>query len=143
MAVGIIITPEIWYGFLRYSTKLTKMETRDIARKLADYCRRCDWSGAHAELYAADAVSIEPFDTPEYGKEVKGMDAIKKKGEKFSASVEEYHTVEVSEPLIAGNSIAFTLTMDMTIKGKGRMKSPELCVYEVKDDKIVSERFFV
>jgi hypothetical protein len=46
-------------------------------------------------------------------------------------------------PLVAGNSIAFTLTMDITMKGQGRMKSPELCVYQVKDGKIISEEFFV
>jgi hypothetical protein len=119
------------------------METQEIARKLADYCRKAEWNNAHEKLYSRDAISIEPYETPEYGKEVKGIEAIRKKGEKFGASVEKYHQIEVSEPLVAGNSIAFTLTMDVTMKGKGRMKSPELCVYEVKDDKIVSEQFFV
>lgn len=119
------------------------MDTKEIANKLVDYCKRADWERAHAELYSKDAVSVEAFDTPEYGKEVSGIDNIRQKGEKFGSSVEKYHQIDVSNPLIAGNSIAFTLTMDMSIKGKGRMKSPELCVYEVKDGKIVSERFFV
>ena len=56
---------------------------------------------------------------------------------------EKMHAIEVSEPLVAGNSIAFRLEMDMTMKGKGRMKSPELCVYQVKDGKIIEEEFFV
>ena len=124
-------------------TNSNAMNTNEIARKLADYCKRADWDGAHAELYAEDAVSMEPFETPDYPRETKGMDGIRKKGEKFDSSVEKYHHIEVSEPLVAGNSIAFTLTMDMSIKGKGRMKSPELCVYEVKDGKIIAERFFV
>jgi len=119
------------------------MNTNDIAIKLADYCRRADWDGAHDALYSTEAVSIEPFDTPEYNKETKGIEGIKKKGEKFGDSVEAFHHIEVSEPLVAGNSFAFVLTMDMSIKGKGRMKSPELCVYEVQDGKVVSERFFV
>jgi len=119
------------------------METQEIARKLADYCKRADWDGAHKELYSKDAISIEPYDTPDYSKETKGMDGIRKKGEKFNNSVEKFHHIDVSEPLVAGNSIAFTLTMDMSIKGKGRMKSPELCVYEVKDGKVVLEQFFV
>lgn len=119
------------------------MDTREIADKLVDYCKRGAWEEAHAELYSTDAISVEPFETPEYGKETRGIEAIRKKGEKFGASVEKYHHIDVSDPLVAGNSIAFTLTMDMSIKGKGRMKSPELCVYEVKDGKIASERFFV
>jgi limonene-1,2-epoxide hydrolase len=33
--------------------------------------------------------------------------------------------------------------MDLTMKGQGRMQMSEVCVYEVKDDKIVSEQFFM
>jgi hypothetical protein len=119
------------------------METQEIARKLADYCKRADWNGAHKELYAEDAISIEPYETPEYSKETKGLEEIQRKGEKFNKSVEKFHQIDVSAPLVAGNSLAFTLTMDMSIKGKGRMKSPELCIYEVKDGKVVREQFFV
>ena len=57
--------------------------------------------------------------------------------------VEKIHAIECSEPLVARNAIAFTLEMDMTMRGKGRMKSPELCVYTVTDGKIVTEEFFV
>lgn len=119
------------------------METKEIAKKLTAYCRKGDWSGAHKELYDENASSIEPYETPEFTKETKGMAGIKAKGEQFDSMVEQYHSIEVSEPLVAGNSIAFTLTMDITMKGKGRMKSPELCVYQIKDGKIVSEEFFV
>ena len=119
------------------------METSEIAKKLADYCRKADWGGAQKELYAEDAISIEPYSTPEFERETKGLKAIQEKGRKFDDMVETVHSIEVSEPLIAGNSIAFTLAMDLTMKGKGRMNSPELCVYQVKDGKIISEEFFM
>lgn len=119
------------------------METKEIAKKLVAYCRKADWSGAHDTLYAPDAVSIEPYSTPEFEKETKGLDDIRKKGRKFDSMVEQVHSIEASEPLIAGNSIAFTLAMDITMKGQGRMKAPELCVYHIKDGKIISEQFFV
>jgi hypothetical protein len=45
--------------------------------------------------------------------------------------------------LVAGNAIAMTLSMDVTMKGRGRMKLEEVCVYEVKDGKIASEQFFM
>jgi ketosteroid isomerase-like protein len=32
--------------------------------------------------------------------------------------------------------------MDVTMKGFGRMNMDEVCVFEVKDGKIVSEQFF-
>jgi hypothetical protein len=119
------------------------METKEIAKKLAAYCSKADWSGAHKELYAENAISIEPYSTPEFEKETKGLKAIIEKGKKFDSMVEKIHGIEVSEPLIAGSSIAFTLGMDITMKGQGRMNSPELCVYQVKDGKIISEEFFV
>ena len=119
------------------------METKEIAKKLVAYCRKADWSGAHNELYDANAISIEPYATPEFPKETNGLKAIEEKGKKFDAMVEKIHSIEASEPLVAGNSIAFSLGMDLTMKGKGRMNSPELCLYQVKDGKIISEEFFV
>ena len=119
------------------------METNEIAEKLVAYCRKADWDGAHRELYADNAVSIEPYSTPDFDKETKGLDAIREKGRKFDNMVEKVHSIETSEPMVAGNSIAFRMGMDITMRGKGRMNSPELCVYQVKDGKIVSEEFFV
>jgi hypothetical protein len=119
------------------------METKEVAKKLVDYCRKADWDGAHNDLYDKNAISTEPYATEDFPKETKGLKAIQKKGKTFDAMVEKIHSIEVSEPLIAGNSIAFTLRMDITMKEKGRMNSPELCVYQVKDGKIISEEFFV
>lgn len=119
------------------------METKEIAEKLVAYCRKADWNGAHRELYAENAVSIEPYVTPDFDKETRGLDAIREKGRKFDSMIEEVHSIEASEPVVAGNAIAFRLGMDITMKGKGRINAPELCVYQVKDGKIVSEEFFV
>jgi len=119
------------------------MTTKEIADKLLASCRKADWETAHATLYAAEAKSIEPYETPEFPRVTEGLEAIREKGKKFDAMVEKVHSIECSEPLIAGNSIAFTMEMDLTMKGKGRMKSPELCVYQVQEGKIISEQFFV
>ncbi len=119
------------------------MQTQEIAKHLVDYCRNGEFDTAQAELFADNAVSIEPYSTPEFEKETTGLKAIQAKGKKFEGMVEQVHGIDASEPLVAGNTIAFTLTMDMTMKGKGRMKMPELCVYQVKDGKVVSEEFFV
>ena len=119
------------------------METAEIARKLVAYCRNGEWSAAQNELYAEDAISIEPFETPEFEKETKGLKAIIEKGEKFDSIIRQVHSIEVSEPLIVGNAVAFTMEMDVTTVDKGRMKTPELCIYEVANGKIVSEQFFV
>jgi hypothetical protein len=57
--------------------------------------------------------------------------------------VEKVHGCAVSEPMVTGNAIAFTLTLDATMQGQGRVKMAEICVYEVKDGKVVSEQFFM
>lgn len=119
------------------------METKEIANRLVAYCRKGDWKGAQNELYGNDVVSIEPYPTPDFEKETKGLKAVKEKGDKFTGMIEKVHSLEVSEPLVAGNSIAFVMKMDVTMKGKERMAYPELCVYQVKEGKIIKEEFFV
>lgn len=119
------------------------MNTQEIAARLVTLCRQGQFETAQKELYATDAASIEPYATPDFEKEVKGLDAIVEKGNKFQSMVEAVHGITVSEPLVAANAIAFTLTMDITMKGRPRAVIAELCVYEVKDGKIVTERFFM
>ena len=119
------------------------MTTQEIAARLVVLCRQGQYETAQKELYGKDAISIEPYATPAFEKETKGLDAIIEKGHKFEAMVQETHKLEVSEPLVATNSFACTLHMDITMKEKGRMNMSELCVYEVKDGKIISETFYM
>jgi len=119
------------------------MKTKEIAEKLVTHCRKAKWSEAQTELYAAEAVSIEPYATPAFAKETKGLPAILEKGRKFDAMLETMHSITVSDPLAADSSFAITMTLDVTMKGQPRMKMSELCVYLVKDGKIVSEQFHV
>jgi limonene-1,2-epoxide hydrolase len=117
------------------------MTIKEIADKLVAHCRQAAWETAQRELYADHAVSLEPYATPAFAQETKGLAAILEKGKKFDAMVETMHALTVSEPLVATSSFACTMSMDVTMKGAGRMQMTELCVYEVKDGKIVSERF--
>jgi hypothetical protein len=45
-------------------------------------------------------------------------------------------------PIVAGNFFSCTMGMDITMKGQGRMNMEEVCLYQVKDGKIVLEQFF-
>ncbi len=119
------------------------MTTADIANRLVQFCKKGDFEAAQKELYADDAVSIEPHGTPDFEKETKGLDAIIEKGKKWSSLLEENHGTRVSDPLVADKSFSITMYMDVTMKGHGRMQMTELCIYNVKDGKIVSEQFLM
>lgn len=119
------------------------MITKAIADRLIELCRLGDFKTAQKELFSLDAVSIEPSATPEFDKETTGLDAILQKGEKFDEMVEKMHKITVSDPLVAGNSFAMTIEMNATMKEKGDINMTELCVYNLKDGKIVSEEFFM
>ena len=118
------------------------MTTQEIANRLVELCRTGDFKKAQQELFADDAVSIEPHATPAFEKETKGLKAIFEKGEKWNAMVQELHSLTVSEPLVVGNSIALVIGMDISMNPEGhRTNMNELCVYNVKEGKIISEQF--
>lgn len=119
------------------------MTTQQIAEQLVTLCKKGEFETAQKELFAENAVSIEPFVTPDFEKETKGIAAIIEKGHKFESMVQEMHSLQVSEPLVAANSFSIILSMDITMKGKDRMQMAELCVYQLKDGKIVSEMFLM
>jgi len=119
------------------------MSTQQIASRLAELVGKGEFETAQKELFAEDAVSIEPQGTEHFARETKGLRAILEKGHKWESMVEQIHSCSTSTPLVAGNAIAMTLAMDVTMKGRGRMQLAEICAYEVKDGKIVSEQFFM
>jgi hypothetical protein len=119
------------------------MTTKEIAHRLVELCKKGDFETAQKELYVDDALSIEPYAGMGFEKEVKGLKAIKEKSALWNIMVEEYHGMEVSDPIIAPNSFALTMSMDVTMKGRGRSTMSEICLYKIKDGKIISEEFIV
>ena len=119
------------------------MTTKEVAARLRALSSEGKFEAAQKELFSKDAISIEPEASSGFEKETKGLPAIIEKGHKFDEMVEAVHSIKISEPLVAGNAIALSLDMDVTMKGRGRTNMTELCVYQVKDGKIVKEEFFM
>lgn len=119
------------------------MKTEDIAKRLVALCREAKWESAQKELFAPDAISIEPYAGHGFEKETRGLPAIVEKGKKFDAMIEKLHSLEVSEPLCAESSFTCRMAMDVTMKGQPRMQMKEICLYTVKDGKVTSEQFFM
>ncbi|MEO6668842.1 MAG: SnoaL-like domain-containing protein [Ferruginibacter sp.] len=117
------------------------MTTKEIAGRLVELCNKGEFETAQKELFAQDAVSIEAHETPAFAKETKGLDQIVEKGRRFEEMTEKMHSISVSAPIIGGNSFAVIMTLDITMKGQERMNMSELCVYETRDGKVISEQF--
>ena len=117
------------------------MTTQEIANRLVELCRKGEFHNAQKELFSEDAISIEPEATQGFEKETKGLKAIMEKDKKFSSMVQERHSINISDPLVVSNSFACIMRMDISMKEHGRMDMQELCVYRVKDGKIISEEF--
>jgi ketosteroid isomerase-like protein len=117
------------------------MTTKEVANRFHELSQQGNWDLIQEELYADNAVSIEP-ESSQGLKSVEGKQAIREKGKQFGEMVEEMHGGYTSEPQVAGNFFSVAMGMDATMKEKGRMKLDEIGVYEVRDGQIVKEQFF-
>jgi ketosteroid isomerase-like protein len=116
------------------------MTTREVADRLITLCRQGKITDAQRELYGDDIESIEPASAAV--KSARGIGAVIKKGMSFADMIEARHSGSVSDPIVEGNYFTIGWQMDVTMKGKGRMSLEEICVYQVRDGKIVREEFF-
>ena len=126
------------------TTQEAVMTTKEVADRYSQLAKENNWNQIQEELFDENAVSIEPAHVAGQGGLVnaEGKAAIRKKGEMFQSMVEEIHGGYTSEPLVTGNHFAVAMGIDATMKGKGRSKMDEICVYEVKNGKITKEQFF-
>lgn len=117
------------------------MTTQEVANRFHELAQTGQWDKIQDELFAENAKSIEPENSPGM-KSVEGIAAIREKGKQFGEMVEEMHGGYSSTPLVGGRFFSVAMGMDVTYKGMGRQKMDEIAVYEVKDGKIVKEQFF-
>jgi len=123
--------------------KIFTMTTQEVADKFYELGEANQWDKIQDELFSDDAESIEPPNGESTGlKTVKGRAALKQKAVDFNNSIEEVYGGYSSKPVVGGNFFSVAMGMDAKFKGMDRMKFDEICVYEVKDGKIVKEQFF-
>jgi|SRR4051812_18698640 hypothetical protein len=116
------------------------MTTKQVATRLVDLCRQGKIMEVQKELYGETIESVEP----DHGrvKSAKGLKAVTEKGIQFASMIDERHGGEISDPIIFGKHFSIGWSMDVTMKGAGRVNLEEICVYEVNDGKIVREQFY-
>lgn len=116
------------------------MTTQEVANQLIGLCREGKFDVAMQQFYSPEIVSIEGEGSP--NPKLTGIEAVIEKSKQWVESVKEIHSIDVSDPIVAGNHFSCTMKNDITFKEMGRMTIQEICVYEVKDGKIVREQFF-
>lgn len=123
------------------SVKTIIMTTQQVADRLVQLCRNGKIEEAKLELFTEETLSIEPQEGL-LPKQVKGLTAIQQKAELFIAHVEHFFGDIITDPYVAGDYFSVGWTSDLQMKGKERQTNYEICLYKVKDGKIISEQFF-
>lgn len=118
------------------------MNTKQVAERLISLCRDQKNVNALIELYSPNIVSTEMPWVPNLDVVSKGIEAVTAKNVGWLANIETMHNTSVSDPIISGNHFTTKMTFDATRKDGSPYSIEELCVYEVKDGKIVNEQFF-
>jgi len=113
------------------------MTTRQIALRLIEMCKEKKFSKARKELYAENAISMEADN-----KVIEGLKAMDEKEKNWHSSIQEIHDIKFSKPLINGNFFSIAISWDLSYKGKERGGWKEIAVFEVKDQKVVLEKFY-
>lgn len=116
------------------------MSTQQVANRLVALCRQGQFNEAYHELFDQKAVAIEPEGAP--NQRVEGRDKLLQKSQGFAQDIKEMHSFSVSEPVVSSDHFAVSMKMDLTSHSRGRNEMDEICVYQVKDGKIVQEQFF-
>lgn len=118
----------------------TTMSIQEVANRLVELCRKGQILEVQEELYSNEITSHEPAHSqvpPAIGKE-----AVLEKGKHFASSIEERHGGSFGDPIFGGDYFSISCSLDATFKGRGRSQINEICVFQVKDGKVISEQFF-
>jgi predicted transcriptional regulator len=119
---------------------ISKMITvNEIANRLVWLCNNEKFVEAYTELFADDAVSIDPA----YNNEpLVGLSKLIEREKQFLV-VGKIHYIKVSDPIFAGDYFTVNFTVDFTVVGQERKLVEELAIYKVENEKIVSQQFFI
>src|ERR1700749_4251477 len=111
----------------------------EIANGLKERLSEQKFVEAYQLLFSDDAESIDPLNKS--GQPLKGLTTLIDREKESLSTISTIHKVSLSEPIIAGSYFTFNLKMSFEVKGQGHMEIDEICVYKVKDGKIISQQF--
>ena len=120
------------------------MTTKQMADRYMELSEQGKSDEIQATLYGTDIICKEPEHAVALGIPVltKGLDNVKAKSKARRDMIAEIHSGYCSEPVVGGKYFSVAMGREVTFKNGERRKFDEIAIFEVKDDKIVSETFF-
>lgn len=119
------------------------MNTQEVAQKLCEHMANRTEAAGLKELYAPDAVSVEPMSPPGMDPVSNGVEAIQAKHDWWDGAM-EVHDFSMEGPFVNGDQFSMVFSMDCTDKSNGqRWQGKEVGLYEVANGKITRETFFM
>ncbi len=118
------------------------MTTHEVAKRYYELIQQHKYKQIQDELYAPNAISIEPENDSNLPLVVEGIEALQKKEGLFFSQVGEMFGSKMSEPIVSNFFFSQMTEMDVKMKGKDRKIKGQIGVFEVRDGKIVKEQFF-
>ncbi len=120
------------------------MSSNEVGQRLVDLCKSGRFQEA-LDLYSPDAVSVEAMANETMPAVMRGIEAIRRKGESWLAN-NEVHSTDAKGPYPNGDRFAVIFDVDVTPKAGPmagrRMQMEEVGLYTVENGKIVREEFF-
>lgn len=116
------------------------MSIQNIAADFTDLLKAGDFDGAAEKYWSDDVASIEPSHSgvPEFH----GKAAAKAKNDDWARD-NEVHRFETRGPYVNGDQFSVFMSLEVTNKPSGRRTAmDEVCLYTVRDGRVVEERFF-
>ena len=120
--------------------------TLEVGKQLVELCRAGENRQAIEELYADDAVAVEPVEGPDgRGRITEGKAALLESNDWFFGMI-EMHGGEVDGPYPHDDRFICFMSIDMTMKegptAGQRMQMKEACHYTVRDGEIARVEFY-
>ena len=117
------------------------MTTQQVALRFDELAQQEKWFEIQEEFFADNVKSVEPDGSP-YFRNAEGKEEVRKKAEGFVKKITAVHHVHTTKPVVAGNHFAVGREKDLTVEGHGRIRISQIMLYEVRDGKIILEKFF-
>lgn len=118
------------------------MTTKQVAERYYELIQQHKYEQIQDELYAPDAVSIEPENDSHLPLRVEGIQTLRQKEGLFFSQVDELFGSYMSEVVVSTYYFSMMTGMDVRMKGKERKIKEQIGVFEVRNGKIVKEQFF-